>query len=365
MKDEEEIYDYIDAYLKGKSNDGIRIHDEALTHEIEVQKTLKEAVVLHRLAKVSATVQSIDAQTKLQRNIIKGVVVMVVVAVAALGIYLNTRVTTHKSNNQDTIKEIYVTLPESTISKTEVQTTQSTDVTSSKLKSNFSKKKSEQEVSTSILTEENDSSASSYAKSGVKVDVGASMLKKDSIKDVKTTVKDEVCDPSKMKAAYTFSNPCQQQQNGQIQIESPYGGVGPYVFSIDGGKRFQKDSLFASLGQGKYDMVIKDFRGCTSEIWAEITMIPKLCEDDPSDRHIFNPIQGYWAIPVNNEWAGVVEIYNGKTGSLVYMANFNKFEPISWSGRDTNGEQLSPGLYLYKIRYENTKVEQGSVTIVY
>lgn len=44
------------------------------------------------------------------------------------------------------------------------------------------------------------------------------------------------------------------------------GGLGPYTYSNDNGVSFQSSNVFGSLTAGTYDIVVKDFNGCTASL---------------------------------------------------------------------------------------------------
>ena len=51
-------------------------------------------------------------------------------------------------------------------------------------------------------------------------------------------------------------------QPGSLVIETVTGGVGPYLYSIDGGNTFNAASAFEGLTPGTYQMVVQDVNGC-------------------------------------------------------------------------------------------------------
>ena len=61
----------------------------------------------------------------------------------------------------------------------------------------------------------------------------------------------------------TQDNLCFGDQNGQITLQ-PSGGMGPYLFSIDGGA-FSTSDNFTGLVAGGYQVAVQDVNGCTIE----------------------------------------------------------------------------------------------------
>lgn len=52
---------------------------------------------------------------------------------------------------------------------------------------------------------------------------------------------------------------------GEVVIEAVSGGVGPYLYSIDGGDNFVTANAFGELAPGTYTMVVQDINGCEYE----------------------------------------------------------------------------------------------------
>ena len=57
---------------------------------------------------------------------------------------------------------------------------------------------------------------------------------------------------------------CFEAQDGQIQIQTPTGGSGDYVYSIDNGTSFQSVAKFTGLTAGIYPTITQDKLGCRS-----------------------------------------------------------------------------------------------------
>ncbi|MBK6931403.1 MAG: IgGFc-binding protein [Saprospirales bacterium] len=55
---------------------------------------------------------------------------------------------------------------------------------------------------------------------------------------------------------------CFGYADGQIVFGQPYGGLPPYVFSIDNGQHYTTDSVFAGLAADDYRLVVRDSTGC-------------------------------------------------------------------------------------------------------
>ncbi|HTF80401.1 MAG TPA: hypothetical protein VL947_01705, partial [Cytophagales bacterium] len=87
MKNEEELYDFIDEYLKSKhTQDGIA--DPELLEEINHQMLLKDVVQMHRLADVSLTLKKIESRERIKNKLLKVGVLLVLCVISALGLYV-------------------------------------------------------------------------------------------------------------------------------------------------------------------------------------------------------------------------------------------------------------------------------------
>jgi hypothetical protein len=51
---------------------------------------------------------------------------------------------------------------------------------------------------------------------------------------------------------------------GSIAFSSITGGMGPFVYSLNGGQQFSNNNTFNGLGAGTYSLVLKDDLGCTA-----------------------------------------------------------------------------------------------------
>ncbi len=58
-------------------------------------------------------------------------------------------------------------------------------------------------------------------------------------------------------------------KKGEMKIENIVGGVGPFLYSLDGGQSFAANPKFHNLPPGTYNLLIQDVNGC--EIGQEIT----------------------------------------------------------------------------------------------
>jgi hypothetical protein len=368
LKDEQELYDFIDDYLKGDSHADLPqvegMDFEELSQEIAYQKVLKDAVVLNRLSQLSETIHKIDQQAQFKKKAVKYTVLATLLAVlVSAGFFIySTKKTSHTSEH--TPRPVAVRSP---ASKTEAET--------------LPKPRTDQTIVANNIREAEDTKEQTDKPTGGQeapiVTPSEKEVQHHSLPAVseqssdKTPLADRTSSPNvvdckqvKIKANYTFENPCVGQNNGQISIEEISGGTKPYRFSIDHGKSFVDEADFKALNSGHYQLLVKDAQDCVSEVIAQVSLTEASCETKAAQSYVFNPTKESWEIPTQQEYAGTVEIYNNR-GILVYRANFNKFETLNWNGSSPQGEQTSPGVYIYRIQYENSTSEKGSVSIVY
>lgn len=363
MKDEQELYDFIDDYLKGDPQadlpqvEGVDL--EELSQEIAYQKVLKDAVVLNRLSQLSETIHKVDQQAQFKRKVVKYTVLLALLAaLVSAGIFFYSP---EKPNHTSTLtpkSEIVVESPSKTgvavspkviPSQTVVTNTKEVEGTPA-----MADKPSESQEKPVTAHPEKETAQHSLPTSPERV-----------LLHEKTVNHSQVdCKQVKIKANYTFENPCVGQSNGQITLEDISGGTKPYTYSIDNAKSFATDSEFKGLNSGHYKILIKDVHNCISDVISNVSLTETTCDTKDAQSHVFNPTRESWEIPNQKEHSGTVEIYNNR-GILVYRANFNKFETLNWNGSSPQGEQISPGVYIYRIQYDNSTSEKGSVSVVY
>ncbi|MEZ4918032.1 MAG: hypothetical protein R2792_02910 [Saprospiraceae bacterium] len=68
---------------------------------------------------------------------------------------------------------------------------------------------------------------------------------------------------------------------GLVSIDQIQGGIGPFMYSIDGGQTFQTEEAFDGLDPGNYTMVIQDINGCEVDDMVSIPAPPEPGVDLP------------------------------------------------------------------------------------
>ncbi len=76
---------------------------------------------------------------------------------------------------------------------------------------------------------------------------------------------------------FTLSVPGCKDNDGFVRFDTILGGIGPYLYSLDGGNTFTTSSAFGSLAPGQYELLIQDANGCE---YAEDLDVPQAI--DPS-----------------------------------------------------------------------------------
>ncbi len=76
--------------------------------------------------------------------------------------------------------------------------------------------------------------------------------------------------------------PCFGQTQGSIAVDTVTGGVGPYLYSLNGGG-FSSRALFGGLGIGTYTIRVQDANGCTQQASATVNQPQELIVDLGTD----------------------------------------------------------------------------------
>ena len=170
------------------------------------------------------------------------------------------------------------------------------------------------------------------------------------------------CEGVNMRPQYSIAGACKGQRNGAIIFETPlFEGTPPFMYSIDGGDTFFPTGQFENHAIGKYNLLIKDSKGCKSDS-TEVYVEKKICS------FIIYPYQQkYWKTPLKS-FAGeqvTLRILNARTGQVVYQKSLSSTEDHIWNGTGQDNRQLTMGSYVYTITSkESSKTESGQITII-
>jgi gliding motility-associated-like protein len=169
---------------------------------------------------------------------------------------------------------------------------------------------------------------------------------------------DEIKIEANTKVDFGFNN---SEATIIIDKKSIHGGVAPYLFSLDN-EAYTASSKFENVKEGIYSLYIKDNNNCICILQQPI-VVKQVVEPKEIDE-AFNPSNGdKWTFPITINQDGEISIYN-KGGSIVYSARINGGSPSEWDGRDVNGNELITGNYYFIIKFTNSELVKGHITIV-
>lgn len=373
MKDEQELYDFIDQYLKDADSAKEKALPEgmdasAFADELAYQQSVKNALLINRLGNVSHTLHKVDQEAKNKTKntrVLLATLIAIGLSATAISYFVN-----HRKDVDAKPKSVPNTVVQAPSKYHNSQKNNPLPTVARQSKSQISNPKNdiglpEKHVEGSSNTTKEPTASSTVLAPSTERSAGIESLKKEpSIHTQHISIDGtDPCKNIKLKAQYTFKNPCAGTADGSIQIEQPHGGKTPYAYTIDH-KGFRQTATFEGLSKGNYELSIRDANGCESEILAQVTLIETNCGHTEAQNQVFNPSHEVWELPNAKALSGSVEVYNSK-GMLVYRSNFGKFENIKWDGNSHQGDASPPGVYVYKVQYEDSNVQQGSVTIVY
>jgi hypothetical protein len=140
--------------------------------------------------------------------------------------------------------------------------------------------------------------------------------------------------------ALSTDKPACGGQPGSIVIDEVTGGVGPYLYSIDGGDQFLTANEFGGLAPGTYPLVVQDLNGCE---YAQSLTFPVPVEP---------------AVTLNPE----VKLEFGASATLVATLNIplSQVDTIIWSPT----ESLTPTYKPNEVVARPFRDTEYSVTIV-
>lgn len=371
MKEEVDNYELIDQYLSGALPQGHPFiaqveNDPDLAAEVELQRMVTRAVIDRRLSDVSKEIHAYRETKQIGQKSFKYYFITLLFLAFSIGALFfltkNKSIKEKKSNTNDRSHNLSQNkLPSTppvplTISKENKQP-KSTWV--EPIQKKYTNSNSQHPA---ILPTRKDSSIDlSENKTTSYI---AESYKKEAIPNTNSVDKTFIrpCDTVNIHAEFSKILPCEKSSNGSLNFEKANGGVGPYFYSIDGGKHFQQEKLFSNLPSADYDLYVKDRNNCIGVVQKGVTLVTKICLETES--YIFDPTRETWNIPSDPQKSGKITIYN-KNGQVVFYKNFGLTEELTWNGTSENGEVLKPGLYIYTIEHVNGLLKQGSVTLSY
>jgi hypothetical protein len=179
--------------------------------------------------------------------------------------------------------------------------------------------------------------------------------------EVSTEEEDTVdCSKVTMEAEVVLEKSCFGKPTGRITVvsESIGGGTPPYKMSIDNGENYYDQTDFRKLLPRVYTLWIKDKDNCLTCLGTY-----SIESMDCSMEYVFAPLKDeFWEVP-SRECAGNLKIYN-QQGRIVWEKQLAPGEKYQWDGTDINGNLLKMGMYPFLVIFENGEQLTGGVTIV-
>ena len=108
---------------------------------------------------------------------------------------------------------------------------------------------------------------------------------------------------------------CHGGADGSVTVTST-GGLGPFLFSIDGGNIWQTDSAFTGLSGGVYTVIVKDANGCTDNVSATIIEKPQLVTSVTGVTGLTCPSDSTGSITISTTGGNGVYTYSWSNGSM-------------------------------------------------
>ncbi len=148
---------------------------------------------------------------------------------------------------------------------------------------------------------------------------------------------------------------CATSTDGEITVEGV--GANPLLYSKDGGSSFQASNVFTDLGQGTYQIVVKDNNGCISESVAVNIIAPESLTVGTSTVSNVTCNGG-------NDGSILLGSVTGGTPPYTYTWTKNGDATFFVSGTTPNLPNITAGTYVYNITDANNCANIiGSVTV--
>jgi hypothetical protein len=366
--DIDKTYKLFDDYLEGNlSNDAVKLfekdlqNDKYLYHELEAYKLANSFIVNNELRQVKYTINEVH-----KKNIIKKKLMFLVAFLIVLGAL------------------IFLLLPNKVNDVKEVKCVTESIKKNNSIDSSFQESKNKlitNKLSVNKLVEPNPVSTNSPKDSLIEVNLTKATIDKlqnnsflinnDSIPQkstsitlpiiIDTVIIDSVkppCDFHLNKKDVSIKETCENKRQGEIFFKLK---TEAFKFSINGGKSFLSGNNFKYLSRGNYDLKIKNKRTKCESNSIDVEVKSIKCD------YIINPNRFiYWEkelLNFNDDEYVLVNIFNAKTGGVVYSKEILISEGIRWDGKNNLNDILASGLYLYNIKGKE-KTISGTVTIV-
>jgi len=362
MKGEDQLYQQIESYLKGElvgeekaAFEQKLATDPELQRKVELSKLADKLVIENRLLQVKELLKETHnnaGKSNFGRNILLGVVGLLIVGGAALFVALNKE---DKKETSVTITkaETNATLPASE-SKNQVTTTKSTIKTGAgNIKNTAPVQNSNPIVEVRKIGADTTTTSQQHSVPDKGIHETTESIHQNPLQP---TTPANPCEGVNIKAKVTTTIPCEGEENGSVTITDIKNGTAPYNILLK--DKSGKDIYsYHNLPSGNYSVDITDSRGCHRELTG-ITLSEKKCSKD----YVFDPNAGeVWQIPIS-ENSGTLSILD-KSGNVYLQKQLNAGTQETWDGYSQHGE-LKIGYFIFTINYNNGTTVTGSVTVI-
>lgn len=154
------------------------------------------------------------------------------------------------------------------------------------------------------------------------------------------------CQKINWKPELIIKKPCQEKNNGSLQIRSTYN----YSLVFFNNETRSDDFMFYDLASGNYLLEITDKNGCLYS--KEIELVEQKCVDQ--DIIIDINLNVLWEIPYD-----AILIVRNSNGQTIFKSDVD--EGYNYNGVDSYGTPLKSGLYFFELQHGETT--QGTITI--
>ncbi len=159
------------------------------------------------------------------------------------------------------------------------------------------------------------------------------------------------------------TNSCIGQNSGKIEVGEVRGGIKPYTMEIDKINYTGSVSNIENLKAGNYDVRVMDSLGC--DITKTVTVGEVCCTQDYTLDLIFSWSESYdeftWPSICNQSYYVSILTRSGEE-KLKELIRAN--ESTTWDGRDSKGNQLSPGYYILLYKLESGEILRKGLNIL-
>lgn len=163
------------------------------------------------------------------------------------------------------------------------------------------------------------------------------------------------CEGVSITANTNLKSACVGQNNGEIRISTLKGGTTPYQFELSSGDK-NSNGMFTELASGNYKIKIIDKNFCETTI-DKLIITEEFCKLDL----FYDPSTGNEVRFPIYEKEGVLSIFD-KGGNLKFTKTIHANDEFNWDAT-TNNSVLAAGYYIFIIKYENGKTQNGSITV--